>query len=386
MKSSFDKDSLSSKDIGDYIKKNGGLQDTAEPSIYIPVIEENGYEYYDIESDDTHKVKASQPSGINKNNHKYLPHSVFVYINNNSTNALATEIKNTPIIGVYIGSIADIEHNSNLIIGASFEQENFPLSKFKPKKIYINQAGELIITSEDSLLGYKDERILSYMISEAALRFLVLHEIGHHVKGHISALRQHENFVLLKATDKVNSDFEIEADTYAATKLAEEFDLILSGLIKHKADFDESGSEELEFLALNTVVTALTLPFSILYQPESGVIENTFKSTIAYREINAIIILSVELYKNEVCRKAVIFGLSNQNFDDTQRIPQEIDIERIMISQNIDFKDFFVYIRELFIENKRLYYQVNQIPNIDIYLKHYFDVLEYFKNESNQSK
>lgn len=379
MKSSFDKDSLSSKDIGDYIKKHGGLRDTAEPCIYIPVVEENGYEYYDIEFDDAHKVKASQPSGINKNNHKYLPHSVFVYVNNKSTNALATEIKNTPIIGVYIGSIVELEHNSNLIIGTSFEQENFPLSKFQPKKIFINRDGKLIITSEDSLLGYKDERILSYMISEAALRFLVLHEIGHHVKGHISALRQHENFVLLKATDKVNSDFEIEADTYAATKLAEEFDLILSGLIKHKADFDEPSSGELEFLALNTVVTALTLPFSILYQPESGVIENTFKSTIAYREINAIIILSVELYKNEVCRRAVIFGLSNQNLDETQRLSQEIDIERIKINQNIDFNDFFVYIRELFIENKRLYYRVNQIPNIDIYLKHYFDVLEHFR-------
>ena len=54
------------------------------------------------------------------------------------------------------------------------------------------------VTSEDGLLGYKDERILSYMVSEAALRFLVLHEIGHHVRGHISDLAKSKNFVLLK--------------------------------------------------------------------------------------------------------------------------------------------------------------------------------------------
>lgn len=381
MKLSFDKDGLSSKDIGDYIKKYGGLQDTVEPCVYLPDLEENGYEYYDLESDDMHMVRVSQPTGINKNNHKYLPNAVFVYVNNNATNAIATEINNTPVIGIYIGSIVDIEYCANLIIGTSYEQENFPLSKFKPKKIYIDSDGNLTVTSEDSLLGYKDERILSYMVSEAALRFLVLHEIGHHVKGHISELRKHENFVLLKATDKVNSDFEIEADTYAATKLAEEFDLILLGLCKHKADLEESSLAELEFLALNIVVTALTLPFSILYQPEIGAIKDSFKSTIAYREIYAIIILAVELYKNEACRRAVTFGLLNQNFDEAQQLSQEIDVEQIRVKRTIDFNVFFVYIRELFIENKRLYYQVNQIPNIDIYLDHYCNVLEYFKNE-----
>lgn len=382
MKLSFDKGSLPSKDIGDYIKKYGGLQDTVEPYVYLPDLEENGYEYYDLESDDMHTVKVSQPTGINKNDHKYLPNTVFVYVNNNATNAIATEINNTPVIGIYIGSIADIEYCANLIIGTSYEQENFPLSKFKPKKIYIDSDGNLTVTSEDSLLGYKDERILSYMVSEAALRFLVLHEIGRHVKGHISELRKHENFVLLKATDKVNSDFEIEADTYAATKIAEEFDLILLGLSKHKADFEESSLEELEFLALNIMVTALTLPFSILYQPEIGAIKDSFKSTIAYREIYAIIILAVELYKNEACRRAVTFGLLNQNFDEAQQLSREIDIEQIKVKRTIDFNDFFVYIRELFIESKRLYYQVNQIPNIDIYLDHYCNVLEYFKNES----
>lgn len=382
MRLSFDKDSLSSKDIGDYIKKHGGLQDTVEPCVYLPDLEENGYEYYDLESDDMHTVKVSQPTGIDKNSHKYLPNAVFVYVNNNATNAIATEINNTPVIGIYIGSIVDIEHCANLIIGTSYEQENFPLSKFKPKKIYIDRDGNLTVTSEDSLLGYKDERILSYMVSEAALRFLVLHEIGHHVKGHISELRKHENFVVLKATDKVNSDFEIEADTYAATKLAEEFGLILLGLSKHKADLEESSLEELEFLALNIVVTALTLPFSILYQPEIGAIKDSFKSTIAYREIYAIIILAVELYKNEACRRAVTFGLLNQNFDEARQFSREIDIEQIRVKRRIDFNDFFVYIRELFIENKRLYYQVNQIPNIDIYLDHYCNVLEYFKNES----
>ena len=370
---SFEADRLSGKDIGAYIKKHGGLRGVAEPCIYIPDIEENGYAYFEEDSTDTHKIKTGIPLGVNKNNYTHLPNSIFAFVNEDSTNAIATEIQRTPIIGIYMGSIADIDYNANLMIGTLFEQDNFPLSKFKRKKIYISDDGVLTISSKDSYLGYKEERLLSYMVSEAALRFLVLHEIGHHVRGHISELAKEKKFVLLKATDKVDGRLEMEADAFAAEKLAEEFDLILSELIKHQTDLEVSDFRELEVLALSTIVTAITIPFSILYQPDSSRIKEISESDIVVREISAVMILSAELFNNEKCKRAVIYDLCNQGQDDTHGFTEKIDIKHINKSHSIGLVDFIVYISEIFISSKRLYYQVNRIGDIDTYLEHYLD-------------
>lgn len=384
MKSSFKKVKLSSDDIGKYIKSRG-LQSVDEPCIYIPIIKDNNYRYFEKKSNDTHGLKTPLACGINKNNQRYLPNSLFVFINDDSTNAIATEILQKPIIGIYTGSIADIEYNANLMVGTLFEQENFPLSLLKRKKIYINQNGNLTVTSEDGLLGYKDERILSYMVSEATLRFLVLHEIGHHVRGHISDLAKSKNFVLLKATDTTNSLLELEADSYAASKLADEYGLVLSGLKKHKKELEKTNYKELELLTLSTIVLAMTLPFSILYQPDSReLIEKDIKSTIAYREINAVMILIAWLYNNKKCKNAVIWDICHQNFDESQTISEEIDIKRIKVDKTLTLTEFTTYIREIFIRCKRLYYQVNKIPDIDFYLDNYVKVLSYLRNENTE--
>ncbi len=385
MKSSFKKVKLSSDEIGKYIKSRGGLQSVDEPCIYIPIIRDNNYRYFEKESNDTHGLKTPLACGINKNNRKYLPNSLFVFINDDSTNAIATEILQKPIIGIYTGSIADIEYNANLMVGTLFEQENFPLSLLKRKKIYINQNGNLTVTSENSFLGYKDERILSYMVSEAALRFLVLHEIGHHIRGHISNLAKSQNFVLLKATDTTNSLLELEADSYAASKLADEYDLVLSGLKKQKKELEITNSKELDLLTLSIIIFALTLPFSILYQPDSReLIESNAESTIAYREINAVMILIAWLYSNKKCKNAVIWDICHQNSDESQTISEEIDLKRIKAEKNITLAEFTAYIREIFIRCKRLYYQVNKISDIDFYLENYIKVLSFFRNENAQ--
>ena len=372
---------MTSAEIATYIKKHGGLLNVQEPSVYIPDIKENNYHYFEEESEVSHNIISPFICGINKNNYKYLPNSIFIFINNNSTNAIATEIMKTPIIGIYIGSMADIQHNANLIIGTLFERENFKASYFKRLKISINDDKHLTVISEDSLLGYKDERILSYMVSEAALRFLVLHEIGHHVKGHISELVKNNNFVLLKANDKINSEFELEADSYASSKLAKEYEMILSELENHKDDLEQSSPNELILLALSIIILAITLPFSILYQPDdSELIKIDITYTIAYRELNAIITLTTELYKNEKIKQAVIWDIINKYSGEQQRILNEIDIKRMEKEKDIKFSEFLAYTREIFINSKHLYYHVNNISNIKFYLENYikvYDILKY---------
>lgn len=381
MKSSFKNVKLTSTEIGQYIKKHGGLQGISEPCVYVPELKYNDYHYYEEEFDDTNTIKYPLACGVNINDKKYLPDSVFLFVNDDSTNAIATKIGLTPIIGIYTGSIADIEYNANLMIGTIYEQEKFPYSLLKRKIVSIGDDGLLNITSKDALLGYKDERIVSYLVSRCALRFLVLHEIGHHVRGHISNLEKINNFVLLKATDKVNSSFEHEADAFAASKIAEEYGLVLSELERHRKDFDITDPNELALMALKIIVLAITLPYSILYQPETKItIKNNIESTIAYRELINVIILFCELYNNEKCKRAVIWDVCQQSINNLTTLSEEIDINQIKKEKDISSTAFVAYLREDFIRFKQLYYKVNEISDKDFYLKSYIKVLSYLKN------
>lgn len=361
--SSDDIITLSASEIASYIK-NSEKPNDLEQYVYIPDMRRNGYEYNENDPNNF-------PLGTNENDKKYLPNSEFVLINDKGTNALSASIKNIPIVGLFIGSIIKIEHSANMMIASTFE-DNFPIEKLKRPKIFINNEGFLEIKRES--LGYKNERIISYMTTETALRFLVLHEIGHHCKGHIT--KDCKGFALLKAKDKINNDFEIEADAFAVQKLAMEFSLLLDQLITLKNDLNEFRKEEMEHLALNIMVTAMTLPFSILYQPHYERIEGN----IAEREVFAMINLTAKLYKNDICRKAAIYDLCNKTEEKAKEIVEIIpNFEKIKTSKTIDFSDFCQYIALMFSESKRLYYEVNKIANFDDYLKNYFKVLTSFQ-------
>lgn len=188
---------------------------------------------------------------------------------------------------------------------------------------------------------------------------------------------------MLKATDKTNSSLEHEADSFAATKLAEEYGMVLSELKRHKKVLGITNSKELDLLALSIIVLAMTLPFSILYQPDSrNVLENDIKSSIAYREFITIIRLIIGLYKNNKCKNVVIWDLCQQCSDESKNVSKEVDIKRIENDRDIKPSEFFAYLRETFINCKRLYYQANRISNIDFYLKNYVKVISYIKGES----
>lgn len=377
MCSSCDDISLSAYEIGVYIKKSEDLSDLSEPCVYIPDMQFTGYEYRE---DDINSICL--PFGINENDKKYLPDSEFILINENIINAISTSIKGIPIIGLFTGSISKIEHNVNLMIGSTFEND-FSIEEFKSKQLYINKEGVLEVIRDQSILGYIDERIMGYLITELALRFLVLHEIGHHCRGHISKLLQNsESFVLLKANDDTNSDFEIEADTFAAQKLASEFALVLEQLTKHQNDFSDFGKNEIDIIALYSMITAMTLPFSILYKPYfkgPGI-----EGTIAYREMFALMTLVTELYKNKACRKAAIFDLCSKTdaeiIEINEMTEKPINFKKIKESGKIDFFDFGQYIMLIFIDSKRLYYSVNYIQNPDAYIETYIRILSTFRS------
>lgn len=371
-------DYLSANEINIYIKKLGLLKDPIEPCIYIPDIQASGYKYGENESG-----PVSVPFGINENDKQILHNTEFILINDSETNAISTSIKDIPIIGLYLGSISEIDYNANIMVGSLFE-ENFPADSFIHKKIFIDDKGVLVVRNDNNLLGYKDERIISYLITETALRFLILHEIGHHYRGHIVKLLDKQKRFFLRANDDTYSDFEIEADSFAAQGLAREFPLVLQEFANHKEDMSEFCIEDIELMALNTMITALTLPFSILYQPfkDKG---NGIESTIAYRELLALMTLATELYDNSVCQRAAVYDLCNKTKDDLEEIKEltnnTINIKRIKETQTISFFEFGQYMMLMFTDSKRLYYRVNKIENIDAYLDDYTQALSFLSGQ-----
>ena len=374
MRSSSKKLVLSADEIGNHIKEHGHIEFPQKPYVYLPDIQVTGYEFDELDS-----KSACIPFGLNQNDKKYLPNSAFVFVNNSGTNALSTSIKDVPIVGLYLGSISEIEHNANLMIGTMFE-ENFPAGEFKRNMVYIDADGLLTLENKDCFLSYKDERIMSYMIAETALRFIILHEIGHHYHGHITNLsNEYKGFILLKANDETDIRLEMEADAFASQTLAQEFALVLREFMKHNEDLTEFSVEEIELIALNTMITAMTLPFSILYQPNDDKELKTTES-IVYREMSALINLSSALFKNKTCRKAAIYDICSKTNEELEEnnnmLSKRIDFERIKATQKIDYYDFYNYILIMFIESKQLFYKVNQILHIDIYLDNYIKTLD----------
>ena len=344
MKSFSNNERLTSYDIGQYIKNHGALLDVEEPCIYVPAIENDNYLYFEKELNNPDRLRTPFVCGVTQKDMEYLPNSIFVFVNDDRTNAIATNIGLTPIIGIYTGSISDTEYNANQMIGSLFEGAGFLSSLFKHKIIRINSNGILTVTSDESLLGYKDERILSHMVSACALRFLVLHEIGHHVKGHISDLERVSNFVLLKATDNINSKYEREADAFAAAKLADEYELILSEYKRHIKDLKTSNLKELELLTLKTIVLGVALTYTMLYQPDKIIAKNDIESTIAYREIITANLMYSELYNKKQCKDAVFWDVCHLGRDDLDYVPTGINVEQIKKDGSINLEAFFVYI------------------------------------------
>ena len=381
MKSFSNNERLTSYDIGQYIKNHGALLDVEEPCIYVPAIENDNYLYFEKELNNPDRLRTPFVCGVTQKDMEYLPNSIFVFVNDDRTNAIATNIGLTPIIGIYTGSISDTEYNANQMIGSLFEGAGFLSSLFKHKIIRINSNGILTVTSDESLLGYKDERILSHMVSACALRFLVLHEIGHHVKGHISDLERVSNFVLLKATDNINSKYEREADAFAAAKLADEYELILSEYKRHIKDLKTSNLKELELLTLKTIVLGVALTYTMLYQPDKIIAKNDIESTIAYREIITANLMYSELYNKKQCKDAVFWDVCHLGRDDLDYVPTGINVEQIKKDGSINLEAFFVYLSEFYVNCKLLYYKTYKKTGVNYYYENYLKVLSYIKGE-----
>ena len=376
MCSSFEGMALNDHEIGDYIKKYGHLISDKEPYVFTPDLHVNGYEYDEKESFD-----IILPFGLNNNDKAFLPNSVFVLINDSRVNALSAIINSRPIVGLYIGSIIEIDHIVNMMIGSMFEN-NFPIEKFKKKEITISDGGYLEIKSEENVLGYKDERIFSYLIKETTLRFLVLHEIGHHYRGHFSKKAKDSSFfTVLKANDDTNSNLEIEADTFASQNLAKEFSLVLQELIKHKQDLDEYCTEEITIIALNIMITSMTIPFSVLYKP-IHYDESSIKETITYRELYALMTLVSGLYENNTCRQAAVYELCNKTNNELKEMlkitNKSIDIDEIKSNHNISFYDFCIYMAFMFVNSKQVFFEIRQQTNVNTYIEDYINELSCF--------
>jgi hypothetical protein len=126
----------------------------------------------------------------------------------------------------------------------------------------------------------------------------------------------------------------------------------------------------------------VTLTYSILYQPDNIITTtNDIESTIAYRELYALLMLSGELYINEKCKKAVYRDICRQSSDNTTVIPEIIDVNLVKQKGDIDSSAFYAYLGSYYVNCKRLYYNSNKKTGLNYYFENYLKVLSYIKGE-----
>jgi len=356
--------------------------------IYIPDILESNYEYFEDEKNESN-IATSVAYGTNKNDSIYLENVLIVFVVSNECNGIAIMEYGIPIVGIYTGSLIDIKYNANLLIGTIYE-DDFDVSRYERDFVYKNEMGTLSFTGKNNLLGLRDERILSFFLSELALRFLVLHEIGHHVKRHVAESdiryatspvstfeKNTSNAIDNTVVNEIEFDeIELEADIWAANRMVEEFALLTHALTKNKSYLEEIGITspfEIKLCALHLILYAITLAFSTLFSKSelsSQSVSTNFKlKLIAYRELSVLVAIIAGLH--ESCKDDFVLYFnehSEEDKDDISRLHEGIAMDRF------DLSDFAMYIFRFYTEGKRIYCRVNGVSDDKGYIQRYYDV------------
>lgn len=165
----------------------------------------------------------------------------FVLIDKDEVNAFAMEEDGIPIIALYTGTISRILCAASvLMLSDAFLTEVGDMSA-----CYHDISPEMLTLradkGNDSVLkmtvsGDPCRENIGYMIASLAVHFIVYHEVGHHMKGHIRKLKEKYNLFYCEAPYTFVSDeyfeerkqMELEADMYAADMLIEKMDRLMT--------------------------------------------------------------------------------------------------------------------------------------------------------------
>ena len=186
----------------------------------------------------------------------------FIILNEPAVNAYAYRMNGVNVVALSAGSLYRCIYAADLFMLS----ENFMPDVGDLNACYGDVAADAFPPeeSEDGNIGFKtsaddERRNLGYMIAALAFKYMVYHEIGHHVCGHVDRLQDSlgldsgETGLSKVLSPDDYKMMETEADIFAVQKLADEF----GDLMAKWNPFLEGELQELELFQL--LETALVI-------------------------------------------------------------------------------------------------------------------------------
>jgi len=207
-------------------------------------------------------------------------HVVF-YDERNQVNAFSAIVKGTPVIGIYTGTILKIVdviklkfinfNNADKTVSINNTTNQSNVKSIITLNNYTNKARIDFDNNKNIIIDYNwgnlDKSTITQceIILNLALNFIVFHEIGHIMEGHLTTRKDNTNFLNM-SSDYINETVELEADIYAYDKLYEQLDII-STIIYETIKIKES---EKYPIAITYIVEIIALTLFLLRPVASG--------------------------------------------------------------------------------------------------------------------
>lgn len=200
----------------------------------------------------------------------------FALIDKEEVNAFAMEQDGVPIIALYAGAIKKILCAASvMMLSDAFLPEVGDMSA-----CYHNISSDMCTLKtdeeDDSFLkmtvsGDPCRENVGYMIACLAVHFVVYHEVGHHMKGHVKKLKEKYNLFYSETPYtwisneylEERKQMELEADMYAVDMLIEKIDSLMECWGKY-LNMDITYSEMFQLIVPALVIVKENLPTEVL--------------------------------------------------------------------------------------------------------------------------
>lgn len=209
----------------------------------------------------------------------------FIFIDKDEVNAFAMEKDGIPIIALHTGTISRILCAASvLMLSDAFLPEVGDMTAcyhdISPDMLTLKSDNGNSSVLNMTISGDPCRENVGYMIASLAIHFVVYHEVGHHINGHVKKLKEKYNLFYSETPYTYVSDeyleerkqMELEADMYAVDMLIEKMDSLMARWSQY-LDMKVSYSEMLQLIVPALVIVKENLPTEIVRIEE---IENGF--------------------------------------------------------------------------------------------------------------
>lgn len=200
----------------------------------------------------------------------------FALVDKDGVNAFAMEKDGIPIIVLHTGTLTRILYAASiLMLSDTFLPEVGDMAA-----CYHDISSDMLTLTTDNgngsilkmtVSGDPCRENVGYMIASLAVHFVVYHEVGHHINGHVKKLKEKYNLFYSETPYTYVSDdyleerkqMELDADMYAIDMLIEKMDNLMPRWSQY-LDMDVTYSEMFQLLVPALVIVKENLPTEVI--------------------------------------------------------------------------------------------------------------------------